>query len=86
MLFSQPILKILTIILLFVGVPVYGQIGFQENKGQFDSPIDFRANYGSHVIFLDQEGFSVLLYNHAAFAVVKETRQASVPEKQKILK
>lgn len=70
MLFSQPILKILTIILLFVGVPVYGQIGFQENKGQFDSPIDFRANYGSHVIFLDQEGFSVLLYNQQTWGDV----------------
>jgi gliding motility-associated-like protein len=63
-------LKILTIILLFVGVPVYGQIGFQENKGQFDSPIDFRANYGSHVIFLDQEGFSVLLYNQQTWGDV----------------
>ncbi len=50
-------------ILLFVGIPVFGQIGFHENKGQFDDPIDFRANYGSHVIFLDQGGFSVLLYD-----------------------
>jgi hypothetical protein len=70
MLFSKPILKILSILLLLAGMPAFGQIGFQENKGQFDNPIDFRANFGSHVIFLDNDGFSVLLYDEQTWSDV----------------
>lgn len=46
------------------------QIGFHENKGQFDSPISFRANFGSHVLFLDKEGFSILIHDEPVWASV----------------
>lgn len=39
------------------------QIGFIENKGQFDDKIRYQADFNSHTIYLDQEGFSVLLHD-----------------------
>jgi len=52
-----------SVFILATGLPVHGQIGFQKNLGQFDSPIDYKVDFGSHAIFLDQEGFSVLLHD-----------------------
>ncbi|MDC1395819.1 hypothetical protein N8368_04870, partial [Bacteroidia bacterium] len=34
-----------------------------ENKGQFDDQISYQADYNSHTIFLDEQGFTVLLHN-----------------------
>lgn len=53
----------LIVVLVFCSTYSFAQIGFQKNIGQFDAPIDYRVNYGSHVVFLDKEGFSVLLYD-----------------------
>ncbi|PCJ66363.1 MAG: hypothetical protein COA58_06185 [Bacteroidetes bacterium] len=39
------------------------QIGFIENKGQFDDNISYQADYNSHSIFLDKDGFSILLHD-----------------------
>ncbi len=62
---------------------VSAQIGFQENKGQFDSPISFRANFGSHVVFLDKEGFSLLLYDEPAWAsIVNQIHHNHIHEHQ----
>lgn len=50
-------------ILILCNISSFGQIGFQKNLGQFDTPIDYRVNYGSHIVYLDKDGFSVLLYD-----------------------
>jgi gliding motility-associated-like protein len=48
------------------------QIGLHENKGQFDEPITYRVNYGSHVVFLDQTGFSILLHDQEVWGNIIE--------------
>lgn len=56
--------------LLCWSVSVFSQTGFHRNLGQFDQPIDYRVNCGSHVIFLDKDGFSVLLHDQEKWGEV----------------
>lgn len=46
-----------------IAVSASAQTGFVENKGQFDAPISFRAQFDGHPIYLDNQGFSVLLHD-----------------------
>ncbi len=52
-----------SLLILANAVTALAQIGFIENKGQFDEPIVFRAQFDGHQIYLDKEGFSVLLHD-----------------------
>ena len=42
---------------------LFGQIGFIENKGQFDDRVVYEAEYQTHKIYLTEKGFSVLLHD-----------------------
>lgn len=52
-----------SLLIIANAVTAIAQIGFIENKGQFDEPIVFRAQFDGHQIYLDKEGFSVLLHD-----------------------
>jgi gliding motility-associated-like protein len=39
------------------------QIGFIENKGQYDEEIAYQAQFSTHLLYLDQEGFSLLMHD-----------------------
>ena len=44
-----------SLLILAHAVTALAQIGFIENKGQFDEPIVFRAQFDGHQIYLDKE-------------------------------
>ncbi|MES2429512.1 MAG: PKD domain-containing protein [Bacteroidota bacterium] len=61
-------MKTLSIVVLFISaiffaVPLYAQLSFAENKGQWDSKVDFKVNIQSGAFFMEKNGFTVLL-NH----------------------
>ena len=47
-----------------------GQIGFIENKGQYDEAIHYQAEFNTHTIYLDKEGFSVLLHDEGKWSEI----------------
>ena len=47
-----------------------GQIGFIENKGQYDEAIHYQAEFNTHTIYLDKEGFSVLLHDEKKWSEI----------------
>lgn len=56
----RKILFILFISQLFAG---YAQVGFIENKGQFHKDIDYEVSFHTQKIYLNKQGFRVLLHN-----------------------
>mgnify|MGYP001560805518 CR=1 FL=1 len=55
--------SISAVLLSFTIGSVFAQVGFVENKGQFDNQISYQADYHTQTVYLDQEGFSVLLHD-----------------------
>ena len=41
------------------------QTGFIENKGQFHPQVNYEVDFHTQKIYLDKEGFTVLLHNNA---------------------
>lgn len=52
------------LLILFAGFYSLAQTGFVENLGQFDKPIKYQADFNNHTIYIDKEGFSVLLHDN----------------------
>jgi antitoxin component YwqK of YwqJK toxin-antitoxin module len=44
-------------------LPAMAQLQFIENKGQWDSKVNFKADVESGAFFMEQNGFTVLLHN-----------------------
>lgn len=42
---------------------VHAQVDFIQNKGQWDSKVQYKADFGSGVFFLENQGFTVALHN-----------------------
>lgn len=40
------------------------QTGFMQNLGQYDAPIKYQVDFNDHTIYVDQEGFSILLHDN----------------------
>ncbi|MEP7144731.1 MAG: hypothetical protein ABI707_17745, partial [Ferruginibacter sp.] len=65
------IFKFLTVslfILMFifgVATPSVAQLQFIENKGQWDSKVNFKADIQTGAFFIEQKGFTVLQHNTA---------------------
>ena len=45
-------------------VIAFAQTGFMENLGQFDNTVKYQVDYNDHTIYIDKEGFSVLLHDN----------------------
>ena len=57
-------LKAISLVCLgLVSLGASAQAGFIENKGQYDIPIAFQAELSTHTIYLDKDGFSLLLHD-----------------------
>lgn len=48
---------------------LFGQAEFIENKGQWHSNVQYRSNFQSGSFFLEESGFTVLLYNAGELAL-----------------
>lgn len=48
---------------IFVASTVNAQMEFVENKGQWDSKVNFRGDFTTGSFFLENKGFTVLLHN-----------------------
>ena len=46
-----------------IAMPVFAQLQFIENKGQWDSRVNFKAEIPTGAFFMEQKGFTVLLRN-----------------------
>jgi gliding motility-associated-like protein len=53
----------LVIAVLLVSKVSYAQLQFIENKGQWDSRVDFKSDISNGVFFLQKDGFTVVLHN-----------------------
>jgi len=51
------------LILAGISMPVFAQLQFIENKGQWDSRVNFKAEIPTGAFFVEQKGFTVLLRN-----------------------
>ncbi len=51
--------------LLFTTVAINAQMEFTENKGQWDSRVNYRGNFISGAFFIENKGFTVMLHNTA---------------------
>ena len=47
----------------FIGVNAFAQLQFIENKGQWDSRVDFKSEISTGAFFLQKNGFSVVVHN-----------------------
>ncbi|MBR9860370.1 gliding motility-associated C-terminal domain-containing protein [bacterium] len=59
-------IKYLVVALLAYGLS-YAQTGFIENLGQFHENVKYEADFHQFKIYLDQEGFTVLLHDQEAW-------------------
>ncbi|MGF2411583.1 MAG: PKD domain-containing protein [Ferruginibacter sp.] len=50
---------------VFISLTVDAQMEFVENKGQWDSKVNFRGDFNSGSFFLESKGFTVALHNPA---------------------
>ena len=64
----------LLIILILFGVATssFAQLQFIENRGQWDSKVNFKADIPSGAFFVEQTGFTVLQYNADDLEKLKE--------------
>ncbi len=56
----------------FVAQQVHGQAQFVQNKGQWDSKVEYRADFGSGSFFLENQGFTVAVHNVADLMKLSE--------------
>jgi len=49
--------------LIFFAQPILAQIEFVQNKGQWNSRVQYRGDFSTGAFFLENEGFTVLLHN-----------------------
>jgi gliding motility-associated-like protein len=60
----KTILQFITIFTLtFVAQLAHAQVEFIQNKGQWDSKVEYRADFSSGSFFLENQGFTVALHN-----------------------
>lgn len=61
----QPYLSMIYCLLLSlaIGSPIMAQLQFIENKGQWDSRVNFKADVQSGSFFVEENGFTVLQHN-----------------------
>ncbi len=50
----------------------YGQVQFVQNKGQWDSKVQYRADFSTGSFFLEDQGFTVDLHNPADLKILSE--------------
>ena len=49
--------------IIFIGKLSFAQLQFIENKGQWDNRVNFKSDISTGAIFLQKNGFSVVLHN-----------------------
>lgn len=49
--------------LAFLAQPVQAQVEFVQNKGQWDSRVEYRGDFSSGSFFLEKDGFTVAVHN-----------------------
>ena len=58
---------LITIVLVasafFVAAPLCAQLTFIENKGQWDNSVKFKINMQAGAVFLEKNGFTVVVHN-----------------------
>jgi len=57
---------------LLVTTAVNAQVEFIQNKGQWDSRVEYRADFGSGSFYLENQGFTVALHNLADLKTLSE--------------
>lgn len=50
----------------------FAQSGFTENKGQFNSKVKFQADLGQFRVYLDNDGFTILLHDEKVWGQIAE--------------
>ena len=63
----------------FVVLTATAQMEFVENKGQWDSKVNFRGDFTSGSFFLEKQGFTVALHNPADLQKLSETYHGHLP-------
>lgn len=58
--------------LLSITASANAQAEFVQNKGQWDSKVEYRADFGSGVFYLENQGFTVALHNVADLKKLSE--------------
>ena len=58
------------IILLLAGIPAFSQLQFIENKGQWNSTVDFKSDFRTGSFYLEENGFTVLLHNEKELEIL----------------
>ncbi|HUR10888.1 MAG TPA: PKD domain-containing protein [Flavitalea sp.] len=80
--------RLLTFVLLLITtLKMNAQTNFEfvENKGQWDSRVRFKGELSSGAFFLQDKGFTVLLYNSSDLTALLHHDHASNPGTKKIL-
>ena len=57
---------------IFITQNVQAQVAFIQNKGQWDSRVEYRADFSSGSFFLENQGFTVALHNVADLKILSE--------------
>lgn len=74
---------ILTFSLLIGSISGIAQVGFIENKGQFNALSQFEVEVGSKRIYLQNDGFTLLLHNAEQWSEIVERFHGHSESKQK---
>jgi gliding motility-associated-like protein len=71
---SIKILRSLIISILFILSVIYvqAQVEFIQNKGQWDSQVEYRGDFSSGSFFLEKQGFTVAVHNVADLKLLSE--------------
>ena len=74
--------SVLILSAVFVAQSAMAQMEFIENKGQWDSKVQFKGDFSTGSFFLENQGFTVLLHNPADLKKISERMHGHNPANQ----
>jgi gliding motility-associated-like protein len=61
----------------FINQPLYAQLQFVENKGQWDNQVNYRTDFSTGSFYLEKTGFTVLMYNGTDLQNFQDSRHGA---------
>lgn len=74
---------ILALLISFLSLVAKAQTGFIENGGQFHENVLYMADYHNQTVYLDKQGFTVLLHDHEKWEEIIEAYHKHSDKKNK---
>ncbi len=71
---------------LFLSIHVLAQMEFVENKGQWNSRVDFRGDFNTGSFFIEKNGFTVLLHDPEDVQALSEIAHGHKADKENLSK